>query len=245
MTAIVVIPLDDALIFAADGITYDPVTGKAGAYRSKIELLPHLDCIMGTVGCGGMLQALNMAMSMADGFSTFDEIVDRMPELAEYTYGELVKTGRTGGYSSLVVFGGWSEERQRFEAYKLRSEEFPAAEGTGEFHDAWRCYEIDGAWLSTTPDIETLRRFNLHTNEGSPLDYAARGVCAARAMSGLIDDPVTGEKLYFAVGGFLQMAELRRGHISSWIAHRWPDRPGERVNPSSGETMPVLPLQRP
>lgn len=244
MTAIVVIPLDKSIIFAADGIAYDPATGKAGGYRSKIELLPHLDCIIGTAGCGGMAQALNMAMSVADGFSTFDEIVDRMPELAEYTYGELVKTGRTGGYSSLVVFGGWSQERQRFEAYKLRSEDYPAARGTDEV-EAWRCYEIDGAWLSTTPDPETLRRFDLYSNEGSPLDYAARAVCAARSISGLMEDPITGEKIHYAAGGFLQMAELRRGHISSWIAHRWPDTAGESVDPSSGEPMPAFPLQRP
>lgn len=56
-------------------------------------------------------------------------------------------------------------------------------------------------------------------------------VCAVRQQR----IPVGGDlaKGTYQVGGFVQLAQIDKGAISSVIAHRWPDAIGARLDPSN------------
>jgi hypothetical protein len=64
-------------------------------------------------------------------------------------------------------------------------------------------------------------------------------ICAARAASGIVPHEVTGEPQVFNAGCFLQMVQVQRGNIHTWIAHRWPeDEIGAQIDPTKGELLP-------
>ncbi|APX88154.1 hypothetical protein BV511_14870 [Methylorubrum extorquens] len=70
-------------------------------------------------------------------------------------------------------------------------------------------------------------------------ENAVRIVCIARQQRFPIGgDPANGT---CQVGGFVQLAQINRGGVSSIIAHRWPDVIGAWLYPKNGPPCP-LPL---
>lgn len=241
MSAVAIIPTASGIVAAADGALYEEATGKVGGFMGKLFLMPHLDCVFGYVGSGGFGEAL--LHNIRGAFDSFDELVKGIAVKCQFTHLLMERGGLSpAGAYVIVVVGGWSEERQRFEAWKVHSADKVAiVDGERVEHAAWRLHAIEGAWVSTTPPADVMTAFGLLEGEHSALDYAALLVCACRAVSGAdVDD-----ERFYGVGGFLQLALVEAGKATTWIAHRWPDPLGEPIDPARGEPRPPLPIHAP
>ena len=238
---------------ACDGVCSDPATGAVVGYVSKMELMPDLDCVMGITGVGGFgyVMRWKMPLDVVD----FDSLTDCLPDLVLRTHLDMQVNGmvKFDDPRSCVAVAGWSERDQAYRAYRVvtypkKSTNHVTAEPMTL--EPWTLIPMtqQGMWASTGPDEEVLRKFGL--TEAQPGDGGegplVRMVCASRAASGRLEsEEIPGQ---FNAGGFCQVALLKRGHVQSWIAHRWPeDVIGEPIDPSRGQPLPdyLMPTEEP
>lgn len=241
MSFIVAHVVANGIVFAADGATYDIETGELMGPIHKLFALPHLNAIIGNVGIGGFGHVLQMAIG--SDFSTFDGLCDGFVDACQRAK-LMMSQGKLwpAEARATAILGGWSETRQAYELYKVHSspKEAIEADGTLVTHEKWKLHKVEGQWMSTAPSEEEMRQCGLLTDEEMPVfDGVARLACAARLHSGI---DIEGR---YGVGCFLQMAVLQNTNITSWIAHRWPDKLGEPIDPSCGELLPSFPIQMP
>ncbi|MEC9343411.1 MAG: hypothetical protein VYD64_06160 [Pseudomonadota bacterium] len=232
MSALAIVPDGDAIVLAADGAAYDKVTGRVAGSGTKMQFLPHLGAIVAAVGQGHLIHIVPHLIGMR--FSGFDDLRRDFVDLCQQS----VEIQRNCGAwrddcRATVILAGWSKKRQAFQIFKLHTlQKYECA--------AWQLHPIDGVWASTAPPPEHMAALGLDAEADSALDIAAKLVCANRLDSGPGRD---GEEAY-GVGCFLQMAILKRDGMSSFIAHRWPDRPGRVIKPAAG-SMPRFPVAMP
>lgn len=239
---------EEAIAVASDGATsnYDATMGGC---VSKVLALPHLNCFVGNVGAAGVTAGLVFTISWKS-YPSFDHVLANVVEDFREILAAAALYTRERDPPATVVLGGWSDERQRFESYKVNSrsrEVINVATGEKFFSEPWVVTPLPQIWGSTAHPDDPENRFGLRAEgEVNLLDLAARFVCAARAGSGPDGelDPDTGIS-GSCVGGFLQMTLLQRDTVKTWIAHRWPDVIGEVIDPSRGELMPAFPLAIP
>lgn len=229
MSAIALCNADDSVIIASDGICMNPSTGQVLGCVEKIFPIPHLNCVFSHLGAGGVGHEISTAIGYR--YRDFDDL------LAEF---ELLFSAVAGGRGAVVVLAGWSGARQRFESYLIRSEA-----GENLVSVPWVLTPCESEfWMSQSPSPETAERLGIVlTSEEvarDPVGLAARLICAARADSGRQEDG-----RYGGSGGFLQIAMVRREGVLTWIAHRWPDTLGQRIDPTRGQMLPEFPLQHP
>lgn len=229
MSAIAVALGTDGIIIASDGVCYTYETGHVSGFVSKIILLPEYDCFIGSTGAGAFMTALRWELEQQ--VTCFDDLVEAFGDLCEIVHRKLFTNifGRweDGPLTEVsCVIGGWSDARQAYEAYRVVSYDKPSvdlSDGRSIRLEPFKPTPLPGAlWCSYMPD--TMEEFGLAPplqNEET-INVAARLICACRADSGfVVDKDGQGDDRFHMVGGFLQLTVLQRGHVQSWIAHRW------------------------
>lgn len=250
MSAVALAIGDDAIVVAADGVSYDLDDGQILGFASKVIPMPERNAVIAWTGMGMIGQAL--VWEFGQDVTDFDSLVENLPEAAKAAHMKLcIGMGRRNFDADenkiSILLAGYSVSRGKFEGYRLvnYSKVTRDHEGneTGKLVP-WTMNPISYVWASHSPPAEVAKRFGL-IDAGDLTELCARYVCANRALSGPVLDEDGDIDCYYGVGGFLQMVVLKRDHVQSWIAHRWPDEIGERVNPDAGEPMPVFPLKLP
>lgn len=205
---------------------------------NKLFSLPHLNAVYAHVGLGAVGHLLLYEIGMR--FTTFDELRDDFIFVLKEVRGRMrLSQMWSDKIRSTVLLGGWSDANQRFEMYKVHTLPKPVYEADGVLgeHEAWKLHPLDrGVWVSTLPGQEEQEACGLPDFSGPALDYVARWVSACRLECGRED------ATDYSVGCFMQMMVLNRTGVQSWIAHRWPDPMGERIDPARGDLLPALPL---
>lgn len=239
----------NGLVFAGDGVAYDPADGKITAMVSKIILMPELGCFAAAVGMGGLGVEFQAVVQPA-GLSGFDNLVDNFASLAKEAY--RIARWRfevAEEMQSTIVIGGWSNRHERYEMHRICAKAREVLDlATGErMSDApsWTPVQVEGRpYISAFPAPEVADRFGLGAGaQGhNAVDWCARVICGCRASSGpsRYEDGVI-----YQVGGFLQIAWINRDQMRTWIAHRWPEKIGGTVDPMLGEPMPAMPIAIP
>lgn len=233
---------DEYALIAADGVATDPVTGAVCGTVSKIITFPHISAVMGITGMGGFTHL--MQWFVPPHVSTFDEMVEILPELVGFTWRYIQdrEIAAHGMFNCCIVVGGWSEARQKFEGWRVvtYAKESVLANGETRILEPFVAHPMpsDGRmWASAGPGEDAMKRFGVIDGpEGdSDADILIRMICAARTDSG----KVSTEGVNFNAGGFVEVALMQRQYVQSWIAHRWPeDVLGEPVDPDRGQPMP-------
>lgn len=229
MSAICVVPLDDCVVFAGDGGAYDPTGGNRIGSTSKVFLVPHLNCIFGYVGIGGLGHLLLPNIEYAA--ETFDDLVNGgFVKACREAFAQLAREGRNpDGVRATAIVGGFSDARQSFEVYKVHSAPKQVMqEGVLTEHAAWKLHPVLHNWASSSPSPEAQEKAGL-SGPMNAIEYAARMIAANRLHSG--EDE-------YGVGSFLQIAIVSRDGVRSWIAHRWPDPLGAPIDPNCGDLLP-------
>lgn len=236
--ALIVKPDAYALI-AADGAATDPRTGALAGTMSKILTFPDISAVMGITGIGGFTNL--MQWFMPPHVSSFDELVEILPDLVLTTAEFVQKNGKFGMFQSCIVLAGWSEKRQKFEGWRVMTydKESITLDGETRTLEAFEIYPMveDRMWSSAGPSAEVMKRFGIidGPESDSDLDVVTRMICAARQDSG----KVTTEDCNYNAGCFVEVAMMQRGYCHSWIAHRWPeDVTGEPIDPTRGQPLP-------
>jgi hypothetical protein len=234
--------LETGVTLASDAVCYDG-EGIVRGFVSKVLPIIELNCAVGNVGLGNYAQAF--VLRTAQRFLSFDQLLLYSVEEARATFDSMLSmqvVAREAPRGTIVLVG-WSDERDRYESYKIHSRERKATNAvTGEMvtFEPWKLHDITAQhWCSNSP--KNPDRFGLMDFPQTANDYAARMICASRADSGPAGEGDF-EGIPYGVGGFLQMTHVQRGVISTWIAHRWPDEIGKIIDPSSGEPTPAFPV---
>jgi len=239
MTAIAIYRSQDSIVFASDGASYDPSNGAFTGCTSKVALMPEWSCVIAQRGAGGFLALLRARLGPE--VVDFDDLLDRLPTHTRGLHADFVARGYPYPNVSLFI-GGWSEARERFETYTLRSRDIslPNAEGGEPFSiEAFKLAPLPEFHAAPYPTEELFERFGAGTNAlpMTAADLTLRTVCAARALRCA---PSEEDKCEYVVGGFLQLTILKRNEIASEIVHRWPDPVGEKIDPTRGEPLPAF-----
>lgn len=248
MSAIALAVMDDCVLFAGDGVATDPATGFVVGYMSKITVMPDLNAVIAITGVGGFDHLLGWYMP--PHVRTFDDLLNVLPDLVKHCHENGVSNGlfRGGDFRTNVCVGGWSDERQKFEAWRVVSypkEAMDRKTGEKTILEPWVLHQMpDGAtWCSTSQSEEVNAKFRLgkpHEDDNA-VDTLTRIICASRAGSGTVE----GLDGTFNAGGYIQFAQVQRGYAQSWIAHRWPeDEIGRAIDPSLGLPMPKYLMDR-
>lgn len=248
MSAVAIAVGTDGIVVASDGVCYEYETGDVKGYRSKVILMPEYSAFIAATGLGNFGVSLRWALDQT--VNCFDDIVDQFEDVARRVHRDLCRRGLfhwdTGrGTEACAVIGGWSDARQKYEAWRLVSYDKESSRtdvGTGEKIDVtlkpFHKEELPLAiWCSHLPQDMASFGVDPIPPKMATIDVLARLICASRATSG----PAVYEEdgRHFNAGGFLQLATIQRDDIRSWIAHRWPeDEIGKPIDPTKGERMP-------
>ncbi|MEN5278174.1 hypothetical protein ABE527_14635 [Brucella sp. TWI432] len=249
MSALAVAVGTDGIIVASDGVCHTYDTGEVHGFVSKFILLPEYNCFIGSTGAGGFCTALRWEITQQ--INSFDDLVEGIAEFCKTSHQRLFSDiwgnwDRGPHSEAACVIGGWSDERQAYEAYRVVSYEKPSvtlSDGNLITLEPFVRYPLPAAtWCSHLPD--TMHEFDLVPplpNEETG-DILMRLVCACRADSGLVvgEEEREGDDRYYMAGGFIQMAVIQEGTSQSWIAHRWPeDQIGKQIDPNGPERYPA------
>lgn len=237
MSAINIVVQRDAAHIITDGAAY-AIDGILHAAINKVMTVPHLGAAIGVRGPALALACLGADIGMR--FASFDAVVAGLADEAR----DLVAK-----YSSIwqddypvasieIYLVGWSDERESFEAYTMRTV-------AADMEFAEQNYAVEGAIQSEPFELLRLDAVSaipgFDVNELAETGYAARSadafdpeidgrrvlevqrqICAPLAP----DMPATHH-----VGCFAQRTTIRRGSIEQVIFHRWDDQIGEPIQP--------------
>lgn len=241
MTALAMIRAEDGIVLASDGAGYDPKTGRVVGMMSKVALMPDLSCILASQGAGmtvALAQTkLRLIASVGGPINGFDDVLTILPGiLCEIARNDLRATDDRPEF--VVLVGGYSDERARWETYLIHNTARCATWDGGRFAAPYTLYPIPEAYFLPFPtdDGVTLSGIDsaaLADGTFGPAEQVLGAVCAARFMRD--EARADGAAPAHVVGGYLQLTMLGRLHVSSTIVHRWPDERGELITPTADD----------
>jgi hypothetical protein len=173
--------------------------GVIAAIESKIIVLrtrQNLICVLGVLGW--TTPGLMFADYVSERFTTFDGLIGH----AQHAWREHRKRDVPSSDRYSVLIAGWSDKRQRAEAYSANNDD---DDGVFDFGSVMAEAATDAAICETQglgiPHFQALRRYTADLGCG----------------------PVR------TVGGELEHWIITRTGIVSRIIHRWPDRVGRHI----------------
>ena len=235
---------ENGICIASDGVAYDD-QGIIRGHVSKVLPIIELNCLIATTGFGGF--GANLRDRLAISVRNFDELIDKTVEEMMGLQIALQALQNEIPVNATVLLAGWSDQRERFETYKIHTRPRKITNGvTGEMtvSEPWTVIPTTQFWCSNAIPEELFKE--VCGDNIPPLDQLAQVVCLSRQMSGEISTDPQNDGTPYAAGGFLQYTWIDRKKIITWIAHRWPeDEIGKPLNPKLGVLAPPMPIQWP
>ena len=205
MTAINTFVRESGVYFVVDGATYLPGMGGQPAKKGRMAKVQHLPWLGAAFAITGPVMATFCLGPLIGDFTAknFDEFADAFPDILRNGADEMRKVGQAHLFGPCeVVIGGWSDERQRYEAYAV-STDSGISNGKPAFTlrpvtKYMRPYPSTATWATFEPEhaerdgmriLELQRRANVESPDGKS---------------------VTG-----AIGAFAQLAHLTRDGMTS------------------------------
>lgn len=236
MSAIAVCRRETAIVIAFDSIAYGADGVVSSVRAGKVMPIPELGMVIGNTGIGNFTSFLRA--QMAHQYASFDEAIVGAPTDFEMTRIFMIAMGKAiEEQPCTVIYAGWSDDRSRFETYRISARDKEIMSGDQvETIAANTLHPIPGDWCSARYRREDAAKFGLDRGEeSSALEEAVGLVCAARATTAHNHDAIGDD---YAVGGDLHVIILERETMTQMRTHRWPDVVGRRIDPDAGEAMP-------
>lgn len=232
---------DNFALMGCDGVATDPATGAVAGFMQKIRTYPAMSCAVGITGLGGFDALMDCFLPI--WVKDFDDLIDVLPAVVKAVFAYLEIQGQLPADTRCsVCAAGWSPRASAFKAFRLVS--YPkksrdAATGELVTLEPWVAHELahSGTWSSAGARPEDLARCGVNSSPGDDAANAVRIIAAARQSSGKIEaEEMPGT---FNAGGFVQLALIERGKVTSWVPHTWPeDVIGEPIDPTRGVLVP-------
>lgn len=251
MTAICIVRGDDAIVIASDGAGYDD-NGRLLQITNKVSSFPHLNMLVTSTGSGLAQHYFHDSLFWHNPLpETFDEVLIIAEDLARKVAEDVRRDGAASTHNFSLYLCGFSDARGRPETYAIKSRDWPDVPGPdGELQTApaFTLVPLPAIHSSPRPPVEYADAFGIQVpginmTEMPPegARYAMASVAACRFVPGGPDHEQAKEDPFCCVGGFLQVTILRKNYVEAQIAHRWPDRLGERMDPWRGEPHEKVP----
>lgn len=239
MTAIFMARVGDAIVAAADGAFYNS-DGRLSHVASKFTLMPENECIITLQG--PFFYHSELRGNLLPNGGGFDEVLRRIVDVVRSIHG---RYDNSYGFSRafIMLVGGYSVERARWESYWLKSEPqdeestwpppFEPWTLSPAYATAWTPgYGLEAACAAGIDPEKSLNEQGMDVSE-----IALRTICAARCSPIHINGAP--ENATCQVGGFIQFARLERGQLWTSMAHHWPDQIGKILDPTVGDLLPA------
>ena len=221
MTALNVHVADDAVHLITDGLTYSATDLAAFGRMSKVQLLPWINAAYATAGDAAA--GLTLLSGFADmTFDTFDEFVADVERSLRVTTERLRAHGLRQLDNCEIVFGGWSDSRQRFEAYAV-------ATFGDRAKPSFVPRPIAGAYSRPYDATMIGKKFD-------PARPEETGMALLQTQRGIVAE-IAGGVRGSGVGGFGHHTIIRRDEIVSRMIGKWPDIPGQPLEPRQQPTI--------
>jgi hypothetical protein len=120
MSALNIIKQRDRVVLATDGAVYDVGTGALQGFPAKQATMPSLPAVFATRG--SPLATPTFAHLLGLRFQSFDDLVARIENELPDVHARVRLLCR-GNVNEPIVIAGWSRERNRPEAYFIRTAE--------------------------------------------------------------------------------------------------------------------------
>ncbi len=205
MTAINTFVRESGVYFVVDGATYLPAMGGQSAKKGRMAKVQHLPWLGAAFAITGPVMATFCHGPMiGDSLAkNFDEFAVGFPDLLKRGADDMRKAGQAHLFGPCeVVIGGWSDERQRYEAYAV-STDSSISNGKPAF--------------TLRPVTKYIRPYP-QAAVGATFDpeYAARDGMRILEMQrrANVESP-DGKSVAGAIGAFAQLAHLTREGMTS------------------------------
>lgn len=237
MTALAILRADIGIVIASDGASYDD-DGRLRMVKQKVDLHPHISCAIASRGSALAPWFVSDDLFWRGQSPTFDDLVTAMPDLARGARQFVAERGSPTTQNFSLYLCGWSDARERFETYAVRSRDTEQA-------PACTLIPLPAVYLAPEPYHDVAAAFGMQlpppdlraAGWEDLAEYGTRSICAARFCEG----SATGENPHCCVGGFVQVTSLARELVLSRIVHRWPDPIGELLDARRGDPSPWHP----
>jgi len=230
LTAIIFHRHDDGIAVYTDGAAYDD----DGVYRQpsqKADILMHAPAVVAMRGTGSMILAVGTFIADC---ASFDDVLGKLGTIVG---GVAAMASGHAVLNLAVCLGGWSEQRQAWEAYRM----WCAGRSISDLEPGTLQLDpIDGFWAEPWPETEHLAALGLMRDDGRfELDGDDEGFVrfmeAQRRTEDLIHPEWVSGAKGCTVGGFIQKTVLARDEAWTGIIHRWPDRIGEPLGGANSQ----------
>jgi hypothetical protein len=197
MSAIIIFRRDDVVHVATDGLTF----GEDCVHLDqKAYVVPHVPFVLATRGVADATHAYGMLFQYA--FKTFDELVagieTLLPTMQSMFLRQVGPEPCWQSRNSQLAIAGWSQERQRCEAYLIRGgEERP------NIFPPWKLMAVKDLMFAPPP------------SEDVPFDpdHVERDILALMEAQ---------RRDCTGVGGYCQLTLLTEHAVTQRILRRWP-----------------------
>lgn len=219
--------LTDSSLYTADGTIV--------AFAQKAYTI---DSWNGAITGRGNWWGVTFARDFAESFASFDEFLLRSAPRIEREHRTALEAGELAGQTVVELFAvGWSERRDRAEAYLLQS--------PNHLRDDIPWY----TWVSLNDEDESIHfhdlspraRWQLHRQGAEPdVDFTAEtfdpvrhGIPLIEAQRRSTGDETLGEGIAgrHVIGGDLWLTVVDREGVRQGVIRTWPDKVGEPIEP--------------
>lgn len=223
MSATNAIITEDAIHICTDGSAC-LMDGSFRGQAQKVAILAHLPCVI--AARGSTMFPVSAAVNINSRFTSFDALLPEVPTLFRRISEQFEAQVRDMGYEDSLGGGGgefmvagWSDRRQRLEAYWMISDD---RFGTGV--EPWTLLPIQGLAFSPSTDAAMAQFRQVMADIGNVLEHPEEASLRfMEVQRGLSTEGLDGLSLV-AAGEFCQLTTLRRDGISTKILKRWPAR---------------------
>jgi|GEM_PF-3082626 len=200
--------------------------GRLIRFVAKANALPHVPAVF--AARGSWVVPFIFAPRFGERFATFDEMVTDGAQFADEIHADSYQFIASSGEENVdLVMAGWSESRDRPEAYVLTSF---GRNGLS----AWQFYPITEAVALPGPSEEAAIAAGFVEKDQAHYDPATDGLKlmqAQRSMRWPVISDSDAEEEHHLVGGAAVLIEVTKAGINQRIIHRWNDKVGEHIRP--------------
>ena len=221
MTAANIFIQQDAVHMVTDGAAVRD-DGSIDHICPKVSIMPHIKAAVCVRGTPAALAIFCGEMAKADSYDHLKAAITCIVKDAFDRYSPALAAVNPNALTAEIFVAGWSEKSNSPDAYVMATTDF-----NQKIFPAWKVVPLGGCIVPGGADLE--RDFS-----SLPAEFDESRVIELVRRQRESRSPIPGNTSHVppaGVGGFVQLTTVKRKSIETKILKRWPDYPGDFIQP--------------